>query len=834
MTRYADPRRCPDCGATIEPGAPSCPSCALSLRGETAQRLFTTLATADDLLRRLRAASPVPSSRPVPVPVRAAGAPGLPEAPRRGLRSASVPMILLGLGSICLLVAAVVFLAVTWSVLGVGGRTATLVVLTVLAGGVAAWSATRGLRSAAESLSVLALGLLTLDLLGADRAGWLGSLSGDDVTVLLGATLVVTAAAAALVARERTPVRLVGAELVSAAGSVLLLGGLVATEWLPVAPSLVLATLLAAGLTASAWRLRLRVAAGGAGIVTVGQWLSLVAYGVDRLLLHDADWGALWGSGEVWPLLAAAVLVATPALAPGLAQPARVALASLAQLLVLVAVLAPVRHLDETTVGLVIVAVLAMGSGTAYLLPRRWAGVTALSTGPAALGAAGLVVGGTLEAADRLAGLLVRMPPGAAGDRLPDLASAPAPWLVPLAVLALIGALAALRSVTSASPPAHAQVLADAAGAALAGSLVVALALYPVPLWLVVGSLVILTAGLLTRWLVADTWVSLVCAGCSLAVALVLSSHADRLAEATTLVLALAAALVHLRARAVAVAAVAGAALAAGVAAVVWTWAPLVADAEVPGVAVTALLALGVVVLCVPFAPPGWWAVPRRGAALLGTETGAALTGLVLTVTGVARAVPGDQAGWLAVYLTVAGAVTTMMSLLRRDRRVLGWPGGLLIAAASWVRLADLGVHSPEAYTVPTAVALVAVGLYRMRRDPGVRTTTALLPGLSLALVPSLLWALSDPSGPRPLLLGLTCLALVLAGVRLRWTAPLTIGAVVGAVLVLRLAAPYVGQAVPRWLLIGAAGAVLVALGATWERRLSQARSVADYVRRLR
>jgi hypothetical protein len=111
---------------------------------------------------------------------------------------------------------------------------------------------------------------------------------------------------------------------------------------------------------------------------------------------------------------------------------------------------------------------------------------------------------------------------------------------------------------------------------------------------------------------------------------------------------------------------------------------------------------------------------------------------------------------------------------------------------------------------------------------------TALAPGLSLALVPSLLWVLADPSGPRPLLLGLGCLLLVLGGVRLGWTAPLALGATVGGLVVLRLAAPYIGDAVPRWVLIGAAGTVLVAVGATWERRVTEARQLAGYVRTLR
>jgi drug/metabolite transporter (DMT)-like permease len=75
---------------------------------------------------------------------------------------------------------------------------------------------------------------------------------------------------------------------------------------------------------------------------------------------------------------------------------------------------------------------------------------------------------------------------------------------------------------------------------------------------------------------------------------------------------------------------------------------------------------------------------------------------------------------------------------------------------------------------------------------------------------------------------------LVLGGARLRWTAPVVLGAAVGAVLVLRLAAPYVGDALPRWVLIGLAGAVLIAVGATWEHRLADARQVVGYVRGLR
>jgi cell division protein FtsW (lipid II flippase) len=173
-------------------------------------------------------------------------------------------------------------------------------------------------------------------------------------------------------------------------------------------------------------------------------------------------------------------------------------------------------------------------------------------------------------------------------------------------------------------------------------------------------------------------------------------------------------------------------------------------------------------------------------------------------------------------------------SLLRVDRRELAWVGGGLLALASWVRLWDVGVREPEPYTLPTAAVLVGLGVWHLRRHPAASTMSALAPGLVLGVVPSLLWLLPEPTGLRPLLLGLGCLALVGAGLQLRWTAPVAVGAVVGALTVLRLAAPYIGDTVPRWVLIGSAGALLILMGVTWERRLQEARQVMGYVRALR
>lgn len=109
----------------------------------------------------------------------------------------------------------------------------------------------------------------------------------------------------------------------------------------------------------------------------------------------------------------------------------------------------------------------------------------------------------------------------------------------------------------------------------------------------------------------------------------------------------------------------------------------------------------------------------------------------------------------------------------------------------------------------------------------------ALAPSLGLALVPSLLWVMWEPVGLRSILLGMSCLALLVLGARLRWTAPVVFAAAVGTLVVLRHVAP-VADAVPQWVLFGSAGAFLVAMGITWERRIQETRAVVGYVRALR
>ena len=108
-----------------------------------------------------RAAGPPPATATT-TPVRPA-----PEWTRRKVQN-----LLLSLGVGLLAVAAVIFLVVSWSVLGIGGRAAVMAGCTVLAGGGAALASRRGLGSTAEAVSLLTVGLGLLDGVGARQRGW--------------------------------------------------------------------------------------------------------------------------------------------------------------------------------------------------------------------------------------------------------------------------------------------------------------------------------------------------------------------------------------------------------------------------------------------------------------------------------------------------------------------------------------------------------------------------------------------------------------------------------------------------------------------------------------
>ena len=255
----------------------------------------------------------------------------------------------------------------------------------------------------------------------------------------------------------------------------------------------------------------------------------------------------------------------------------------------------------------------------------------------------------------------------------------------------------------------------------------------------------------------------------------------------------------------------------------VFAWTTMLEVAPAPRAFVLAVV--GAAVLLAVQAP----VVRSLGGIRLGAEAGSG----VVAAAGVVLIAAEESLGWLALGLTVVGAAVVVLALVVADRRQFTGLGGLLLAAASWVRLSDVGVEVVEAYTLPTALVLVVAGVWRLSRDPSADTLRSVLPGLVLALAPSLFVALDDPVSLRGFLLGSAALVLVLVGAALRWSAPLLSGALTLGVLAARQLGP-LAVAVPRWSLLGAAGLLLFAVGITWEQRRRDLTVAARYVASLR
>ncbi|MGW7387021.1 SCO7613 C-terminal domain-containing membrane protein [Streptomyces sp. NPDC054794] len=209
--------------------------------------------------------------------------------------------------------------------------------------------------------------------------------------------------------------------------------------------------------------------------------------------------------------------------------------------------------------------------------------------------------------------------------------------------------------------------------------------------------------------------------------------------------------------------------------------------------------------------------------------------------------VVGGAAGLLATGLAVADppllalvlglcAVITAGVALRPECRPVGYASAVLFALASWVLLASWDVVAPEAYTLPVTVPALLVGVLRRRREPGTSSWPAYGPGLAATLLPSLAAAWGDPHWTRPLLLGAAALLLTLLGARHRLQAPLVLGGAVLTLIALHELAPYLLQltgALPRWVPPALAGLLLLALGATYERRIRDVRRVREVLGKL-
>ncbi|CAD5929298.1 membrane protein of unknown function [Streptomyces sp. KY75] len=221
----------------------------------------------------------------------------------------------------------------------------------------------------------------------------------------------------------------------------------------------------------------------------------------------------------------------------------------------------------------------------------------------------------------------------------------------------------------------------------------------------------------------------------------------------------------------------------------------------------------------------------RLHPVALPVELAGALGALVAVGLAVA------DAPFLALVLALCGVLAAGAAVRPERRPAAGYVAAVLFVAATWVRLAASEVSAPEAYTLPVTVPALVVGVLRRRKDPEASSWTAYGPGLAATLLPSLAVAWTDPDWVRPLLLGVAALVITLLGAKYRLQALLLLGGAVLALDTLHELAPYVVQvagALPRWLPPALAGLLLLAVGATYEQRLRDARKLKDLLGRMR
>lgn len=249
------------------------------------------------------------------------------------------------------------------------------------------------------------------------------------------------------------------------------------------------------------------------------------------------------------------------------------------------------------------------------------------------------------------------------------------------------------------------------------------------------------------------------------------------------------------------------------------------------GVAVAALHGVAAATGAVAGLPVHWWSVLVLGAAAV-TALGRARLYQVGAAAGgiVALLLTAGHPWHLGLVLALGGAVLGALAL---RHRVLAVAAVVAELAASWAWLAAAEIRTPEAYTLPAALLTLAAGAAALR---GRSSWVALAPGLTAALLPSLVMTFVSDGVVRRLLLGAAALVVVLAGGATRRQAPFALGAGVLTVVALRELGPVVADAwgaVPSWVPLSLGGVLLVVVGATYEQRRRDARRLRDAVVRM-
>lgn len=226
------------------------------------------------------------------------------------------------------------------------------------------------------------------------------------------------------------------------------------------------------------------------------------------------------------------------------------------------------------------------------------------------------------------------------------------------------------------------------------------------------------------------------------------------------------------------------------------------------------------------------------GAALVAPLAAGAAMAIVVVLTGL-RLVAAHSHPVRALFV-IAGVLAVGLLWRGPRHRAVWWTavaGAVVVAAVASVT----GTADPvEIATAPIAAALLIDGIRSLRRRPDARSWPTLGVGLTLLLVPSLLFDFgADNALWRVIALGTVALVVLLAGARWRLQAPVLLGGVVLLVHAVAQLWPWITAVYESvsglwWLWLGIAGVLLIVVAATYERRIRELRAVALAIRALR
>lgn len=208
----------------------------------------------------------------------------------------------------------------------------------------------------------------------------------------------------------------------------------------------------------------------------------------------------------------------------------------------------------------------------------------------------------------------------------------------------------------------------------------------------------------------------------------------------------------------------------------------------------------------------------------------AAAVGAVLGLAAGATTAGVEAWGQVGLQLGVVGVAAGCYAVVA-GRRPVAVAAVADLVVASWIAVGGAGVETPEAYTLPAAAGLLVLALPALRS--GAPSWAAEGAAAGVALVPSALVVVADPTALRLVLVVVAACALVVLGTALHRQAPFVLGAGVLLLVTVGRLAPY-APLLPRWITLGTAGLLLLVVGATYERRRQQAREAVAWVAQMR